>query len=161
MQTTTAQAEMCRMMAHYIRVATRRVDDTLFMQLRMWMGIFRPRPMQLRTQPKRATPIVLDQSLVQSTTTDIRDEKSAEEDDDEDELITVPSPQKPSPRYRAERQSRTDWEALIRDKLAQKAWTTRRLAIRRWQMQQNNSSVRCITWTHANWAKSRRSASSS
>ena len=130
MQTTTAQAEMCRMTAHYIRVATRRVDDTLFMQLRMWMGIFRPRPMQLRTQPKRATPIVLDQSLVQSTTTDIRDEKSAEEDDDEDELITVRSPQKPSPRYRAERQSRTDWEALIRDKLAQKAWTTR-LVIRR------------------------------
>ena len=75
MQTTTAQAEMCRMMARYIRVATRRVDDTLFMQLRMWMGIFRPRPMQLRTQPRRATPIVLDQSLVQSTTTDIRDEK--------------------------------------------------------------------------------------
>ena len=102
MQTTTAQAEMCRMMAHYIRVATRRVDDTLFMQLRMWMGIFRPRPLQLRTQPRRATPIVLDQSLVQSTTTDIRDEKSAE-DDDEDELITVRSPQKPSPRYRAER----------------------------------------------------------
>ena len=34
-------------------------------------------------------------------------------------------------------------------------------AIRRWQMQQNNSSVRCITWTHANWAKSRRSASPS
>ena len=159
MQTTTAQAEMCRMAAHYIRVATRRVDDTLFMQLRMWLGIFRPRPLQLRTQPRRATPIVLDR-LVQSTTTDIRDEKSAE-DDDEDELITVPSPQKPSPRYRAERQSRTDWEALIRDKLAQKAWTTRRLAIRRWQMQQNNSSVRCITWTHANWAKSRRSASSS
>ena len=157
MQTTTAQAEMCRMMAHYIRVATRRVDDTLFMQLRMWMGIFRPRPMQLRKQPKRATPIVLDQSLVQSTTTDIRDEKNAEED----ELITVRSPQKLSQRYRAERQSRTDWEALIRDKLAQKAWTTRRLAIRRWQMQQNNSSVRCITWTHANWAKSRRSASSS
>ena len=94
MQTTTAQAEMCRMMAHYIRVATRRVDDTLFMQLRMWMGIFRPRPMQLRTQPKRATPIVLDQSLVQSTTTDVRDEKSAEDDDDEDELITVRSPQK-------------------------------------------------------------------
>ena len=94
MQTTTAQAEMCRMMAHDIRVATRRVDDTLFMQLRMWMSIFRPRPMQLRKQPKRATPIVLDQSLVQSTTTDIRDEKSAEEDDDEDELITVPSPQK-------------------------------------------------------------------
>ena len=152
MQTTTAQAEMCRMTAHCIRVATRRVDDTLFMQLRMWMGIFRPRPLQLRTQPRRATPIVLNQSLVQSTTTDIRDEKSAEEDDDEDELITVRSPQKPSPRYRAERQSRTDWEALIRDKLA---------AIRRWQMQQNNSSVRCITWTHANWAKSRRSASSS
>ena len=151
MQTTTA-------LAHYIRVATRRVDDTLFMQLRMWMGIFRPRPLQLRTQPRRATPIVLDQSLVQSTTTNIQDEKSAE-DDDEDELITVPSPQKPSPRYRAERQSRTDWEALIRDKLAQKAWTTRRLAIRRWQMQQNNSSVRCITWTHANWAKPRRSAS--
>ena len=160
MQTTTAQAEMCRMTAHCIRVATRRVDDTLFMQLRMWMGIFRPRPLQLRTQPRRATPIVLDQSLVQSTTTDVRDEKSAE-DDDEDELITVRSPQKPSPRYRAERQSRTDWEALIRDKLAQKAWTTRRLAIRRWQMQQNNSSVRCITWTHANWAKSRRSALSS
>ena len=157
---TTAQAEMCRMMAHYIRVATRTVDDTLFMQLRMWMGIFRPRPTQLRTQPKRATPIVLDQSLVQSTTTDIQDEKSAE-DDDEDELITVPSPQKPSPRYRAERQSRTDWEALIRDKLAQKAWNTRRLAIRRCQMQQNNSSVRCITWTHANWAKSLRSVSSS
>ena len=43
MQTTTAQAEMCRMMAHYIRVATRRVDDTLFMQLRMWVGLFRPR----------------------------------------------------------------------------------------------------------------------
>ena len=64
MQTTTAQAEMCRMMAHYIRVATRRVDDTLFM-------------------------IVLDQSLVQSTTTDIRDEKSAEDDDEEDELITT------------------------------------------------------------------------
>ena len=106
MQTTTAQAEMCRMMAHYIRVATRRVDDTLFMQLRMW-SIFRPRPMQLRTQPKRATPIVLDQSLVQSTTTDIQDEKSAE-DDDEDELITVLSPQKPSPRYRAKEQSRTD-----------------------------------------------------
>ena len=39
MQTTTAQAEMCRMMAHYIRVATTRVDDTLFMQLRIWMGI--------------------------------------------------------------------------------------------------------------------------
>ena len=95
MQTTTAQAEMCRMTAHCIRVATRRVDDTLFMQLRMWMGIFRPRPMQLRTQPKRATPIVLDQSLVQSTTTDVRDEKSAEDDDDEDELITVRSPQKP------------------------------------------------------------------
>ena len=36
------RAEMCRMMAHYIRVA-RRVDDTLFMQLRMWMGLFRPR----------------------------------------------------------------------------------------------------------------------
>ena len=142
------------MVAHYIRVTTRRVDDTLYMQLRMWMGIFRSRPMQLRAQPKRATSIVLDQSLVQSTTTDIRDEKNAEED----ELITVRSPQKPSPRYRAERQSRTDWEALIRDK---KAWTTRRLAIRRWQMQQNNSSVRCITWTHANWAKSRRSASSS
>ena len=66
----------------------------------MWMGIFRPRPLQLRTQQRRATPIVLDQSLVQSTTTDIQDEKSAE-DDDEDELITVP--QKPSPRYRAER----------------------------------------------------------
>ena len=66
--------------------ATRRVDDTLFMQLRMWMGIFRPRPLQLRTQPRRATPIVLDQSSVQSTTTDIQDEKSAE-DDDEDELI--------------------------------------------------------------------------
>ena len=130
-----------------IRVATRRVDDTLFMQLRMWMGIFRPRP--------------LDHSLVQSTTKDIRDEKNAEEDDDEDELITVRSPQNPSPRYRAEEQSRTDWEALIRDKLAQKAWTTTRLAIRRWQMQQNNSSVRCITWTHANWAKSRRLASSS
>ena len=102
MQTTTAQTEMCRMMAHYIRVATRRVDDILFMQLRMWMGIFRQRPLHLRTQPRRATPIVLDQSLVQSTTTDIQDEKSAE-DDDEDELITVPSPQKPSPRYRAER----------------------------------------------------------
>ena len=43
MQTTTAQAEMCRMTAHYIRVATRRVDDTLFMQLRMWVGLFRPR----------------------------------------------------------------------------------------------------------------------
>ena len=85
------------------------------------MDIFRPRPMQLHTQPKRATPIVLDHSLVQSTT-DIRDEKNVEEDDD---VITVPSPQKPSPRYRAERQSRTDWEALIRDKLAQKAWTTR------------------------------------
>ena len=108
MQTTTAQAEMCRMTAHYIRVATRRVDDTLFMQLMMWMGIFRPRPMQLRTQPRRATPIVLDQSLVQSTTTDIQDEKSAE-DDDEDELITVRSPQKPSPRYRAEEQSRFDY----------------------------------------------------
>ena len=153
MQTTTAQAEMCRMTAHYIRVATRRVDDTLFMQLRMWMGIFRPRPLQLRTQPRRATSIVLDQSLVQSTTTDVRDEKSAEDDEDEDELITIRSSETPSPRYRAERQSRTDWEAWIRDKLAQKAWATRRLAIRRWQMQQNNSSVRCITWTHANWAK--------
>ena len=51
---------------------------------------------------KRATPRVLDHSLVQSTT-DIRDEKNVEEDDDEDELITVRSPQKPSPRYRAER----------------------------------------------------------
>ena len=84
-------------MAHYIRVATRRVDDTLFMQLRMWMGIFRSRPMQLRAQPKRATSIVLDQSLVQSTTTDVRDEKSAEDDDEEDELITIRSPQKLSP----------------------------------------------------------------
>ena len=70
-------------------------------------------PMQLRTEPKRATPIVFDQSLVQSTTTDVRDEKSAEDDAEEDELIIIPSPQKPSPRYRAEEQSRTDWEALI------------------------------------------------
>ena len=58
-------------------------------------------PRQPRTQPKRATPIVLDQSLVQSTTTDIRDEKSADDDNEEDELIIIRSPHKPSPRYRA------------------------------------------------------------
>ena len=60
-------------------------------------------------QPKRATPIVLDQ----------RDEKSAEDDDEEDELITTRSPHKPSPRNRAEERSRTDWELLIRNKFAQ------------------------------------------
>ena len=49
---------------------------------------------------------------------DVRDEKSAE-DDDEDELITIRSPQRPSPRNRAEERSRTDWELLIRDKFAQ------------------------------------------
>ena len=50
---------------------------------------------------------------------DVRDEKSAEDDDDEDELITIRSPQRPSPRNRAEERSRTDWELLIRDKFAQ------------------------------------------
>ena len=42
-------------------------------------------PMQLRIPPKRTTPIALE-SLGQSTTTDVRDEKSAEDDDEEDEL---------------------------------------------------------------------------
>ena len=84
----------------YIRVATRRVDDSVHATEDVDGHLSPKTPMQLHTQPKRATPIVLDQSLVQSTTTDIQDEKSAE-DDDEDELITVP--QKPSPRYRAER----------------------------------------------------------
>ena len=76
-------------------------------------------PMQLRTLPKHTTPIALNQSLGQSTTMDPRDEKSAEDDDDEDELITIRSPQRPSPRNRAEERSRTDWELLIRDKFAQ------------------------------------------
>ena len=76
-------------------------------------------PMQLRILPKHTTPIALNQSLGQSTTMDVRDEKSAEDDDDEDELITIRSPQRPSPRNRAEERSRTDWELLIRDKFAQ------------------------------------------
>ena len=50
---------------------------------------------------------------------DVRDEKSTEDDDDEDELITIRSPQRPSPRNRAEERSRTDWELLIRNKFAQ------------------------------------------
>ena len=50
---------------------------------------------------------------------DVRDEKSAEDDDDEDELITIRSPHRPSPRNRAEERSRTDWELLIRTKIAQ------------------------------------------
>ena len=145
------------MTAHYIRVATRRVDDTLFMQLRMWMGIFRPRSLQLRTQPRRATPIVLDQSLVQSTTTDVRDEKSAEDEDEDDELITVRSPQKPSARYRAEEQSRTAWEA-------ETSWH-RKLGRQEDLPSDDGRCNRTIhlfaAWTHANWAKSRRSASPS
>ena len=47
---------------------------------------------------------------------DVRDEKSAEDDDEEDELITIRSPQKLSPRNRAEECSR---ELLIRNKFAQ------------------------------------------
>ena len=148
MQTTTAQAEMCRMTAHCIRVATRRVNDTLFMQLRMWMGIFRPRPLQLRT-PRRATPIRVWCNQPPRTSEMRRARK----------MMTKMN----SSLYVHRRNCRRDTEqnGKIRDKLARKAWTTRRLAIRRWQMQQNNSSVRCITWTHANWAKSRRLASSS
>ena len=76
-------------------------------------------PMQLRIPPKRTTPIALDQSLGQSTTMDVRDEKSAEDDDEEDELITIRSPQRLSPRNRVEERSRTDWELLIRNKFAQ------------------------------------------
>ena len=66
-------------------------------------------PMQLRILPKHTTPIALNQSLGQSTTMDVRDEKSAEDDDEEDELITMHSPQRLSPRNRAEERSRTDW----------------------------------------------------
>ena len=50
---------------------------------------------------------------------DVRDEKSAEDDDEEDELITIRSPQRLSPRNRVEERSRTDWELLIRNKFAQ------------------------------------------
>ena len=75
--------------------------------------------MQLRIPPKRTTPIALDQSLGQPTTMDVRDEKSAEDDDEEDELITIRSPQRLSPRNRVEERSRTDWELLIRNKFAQ------------------------------------------
>ena len=159
MQATTAQAEMCRITAHCIRVATRRVDDTLFMQLRMGMGIFRPRLMQLHTQPKRATPIVLDHSLVQSITTDVRDEKSADDDAEEDEVITRRSPQKPSPRNRAEERSRTDWELLIRNKLAQslRAGLEDNMTLQKAMAFAKEEFIsRYSTWTCTNWAKSPR-----
>ena len=63
-------------------------------------------PMQLRILPKHTTPIALNQSLGQSTTMDVRDEKSAEDDDEEDEIITIRSPHRLSPRNRAEERAR-------------------------------------------------------
>ena len=107
-------------------------------------------PMQLRIPPKRTTPIALDQSLGQSTTMDVRDEKSAEDDDEEDELITIRSPQRLSPRNKVEERSRTDWELLIRNKFAQSLRAglednmTLQQAIRR------NSYPRYSIWTCTN-----------
>ena len=91
----------------------------LFTQLKMWMGLFRLRPDAAQHPAQACDADSARSELVQSTTTDVRDEKSAEDDDEEDELITIRSPQKLSPRNRAEERSRTDWELLIRNKLAQ------------------------------------------
>ena len=107
------------MITFYLRRVTRRIGGILFTQQKVDGPLSPKTPMQLRIPPKRTTPIALDQSLGQSTTMDVRDEKSAEDDDEEDELITIRSPQRLSPRNRAEERSRTDWELLIRNKFAQ------------------------------------------